>query len=154
MLKTFLGTVGRFVAEKRSRMLSSHVSKYSCYRILFLMWSKIFSHFVKYFFLCEHILFLMWANTYFPVWTITIFSGEQILIYWCFDTLHTLKHDRQNDKSCCQKKNRIMWGKFPRGGPPPPPPVLETHFIKKKLDLFFILEPQEYFWSSPKKSQF
>ena len=41
-----------------------------------------------------------------------------------------------------------MWGKFPSGGPPPP--VWETPVIKKKLGLFFILEPQEHLWSSPK----
>ena len=37
-----------------------------------------------------------------------------------------------------------MWGKFPSGGPPPPPPVWEVPIIKKKLGLFFILEPQEH----------
>ena len=46
-----------------------------------------------------------------------------------------------------------MWGKFPSGGPPPPP-VWETPVIKKKLGLFFILEPQEHFWSSPKNHNF
>ena len=52
-----------------------------------------------------------------------------------------------------QKKNGIMWEKFPSGGPPLP--VWETPVIKKKkLGLFFILEPQEHFWSSPKNYNF
>ena len=44
-----------------------------------------------------------------------------------------------------------MWEKFPSGGPPPPPPRLGNPCYQKiKLGLFFILEPQEHFWSSPK----
>ena len=45
-----------------------------------------------------------------------------------------------------------MWEKFPGGGPAPLPPVWETPV--KKLGLFFILEPQEHFWSSPKNHNF
>ena len=33
---------------------------------------------------------------------------------------------------------------------PSPPPSLGNPCYKKKLGLFFILEPQEHFWSSPK----
>ena len=50
------------------------------------------------------------------------------------------------------EKNGIMWEKFPSGGPPPQfgKPLLS----KKKLGLFFILGPQEHFWSSPKIHHF
>ena len=42
-------------------------------------------------------------------------------------------------------------GKIPKWRPPPlPSPLLS----KKKLGLFFILEPQEHFWSSPKNHNF
>ena len=51
-----------------------------------------------------------------------------------------------------REKNGIMWEKFPSGGPPPQfgKPLLS----KKKLGLFFILGPQEHFWSSPKNHHF
>ena len=50
-------------------------------------------------------------------------------------------------RDALREKNGIMWEKFPSGGPPQ---VWETPVIKKKLGLFFILGPQEHFWSSPK----
>ena len=53
------------------------------------------------------------------------------------------------------EKKRDFVGKFPSGGLPHlPPPVWETPVIKKKLGLFFILGPQEHFWSSPKNQHF
>ena len=56
-------------------------------------------------------------------------------------------------RNVLQEKNGIMWEKFPSGGPPPPQfgkPLL----WKTKLGLFFILGPQEHFWSSPKNHHF
>ena len=54
------------------------------------------------------------------------------------------RHRHQNiNKGRCQKKNGIMWEKFPSGGPPPPPlPVWETPVIKKKSWVFFL-----HFWT-------
>ena len=49
-------------------------------------------------------------------------------------------------RNVIREKNGIMWGKFPSGGP-----LLSK---KKKLGLFFILGPQEHFWSSPKNHHF
>ena len=54
-----------------------------------------------------------------------------------------------------QKKKRDYVGKIPKGRtPPPPPPFGKPLLSKKKLGLFFILEPQEHFWSSPKNHNF
>ena len=54
---------------------------------------------------------------------------------------------------CSQREKRDYVGKVPKRRTPPAP-VWETPVIKKKLGLFFILGPQEHFWSSPKNHHF
>ena len=51
------------------------------------------------------------------------------------------------------RKKQDYVGKIPKWRTPLPP-VWKTHVIKKKLGLFFILGPQEHFWSSPKNYHF
>ena len=53
-----------------------------------------------------------------------------------------------------RRKKRDYVGKIPRWRTPPSPPVWETPVIKKKLGLFFILQPQQHFWSSPGNHNF
>ena len=54
-----------------------------------------------------------------------------------------------------QKKKRDYVGKIPKWRTPRPPLSLGNPcYQKKKLGSFFILEPQEHFWSSPKNHNF
>ena len=59
------------------------------------------------------------------------------------------------DKERAQREKRDYVGKIPKWRTPPPPPSLGNPcYQKKKLGLFFILGPQEQFWSSPKNHHF
>ena len=51
------------------------------------------------------------------------------------------------------EKKRDYVGKIPKWRTPPPS-LGNPCYQKKKLGLFFILGPQEHFWSSPKNHHF
>ena len=78
--------------------------------------------------------------------TVTTLAGNRAI----FCVLHFAVRD------VIRKKTGLCGKSSQAADPPhPPPPVWETPVIKKKkLGLFFILGPQEHFWSSPKNHHF
>ena len=59
-------------------------------------------------------------------------------------------------RNVVREKKRDYVGKIPKRRTPPthPPSLGNPCYQKKKLGLFFILGPQEHFWSSPKNHHF
>ena len=64
---------------------------------------------------------------------------------------HQLLHLWQ--KFLFQKKNGIMWEKFPSGGPPPPPSLGNPCYQKKKVGFIFHSRTSGTFLVLTKKSQ-